>query len=157
MKPVLVLAICCLSFLPLVLARAEGGGEEARALSVITFPSEVGAVEFPHKMHFNDMELDCQSCHHEVDARKLDYPHEEYFADFWIDCKICHPEQPGPAPAQSCDNCHHDASRCEGCADETLSPKVVIHQSCWGCHEAGTGEQASRSCETCHSGDRTGW
>jgi hypothetical protein len=36
-----------------------------------------------------------------------------------------------------------------------LSPKVVIHQSCWECHEIGTGEDASRNCKTCHAGSRS--
>jgi len=114
---------------------------------VLVFPSEVGTVTFHHKAHFNDMEIGCQTCHHEVDARKLELPHPEYFADFWIDCQTCHHESDEARPAQACRTCHH---RTTDSADETLSPKVVVHESCWTCHESGTGVEASRGCPTCH-------
>lgn len=114
---------------------------------VLVFPSEVGTVTFSHKAHFNDMEIECQTCHHEVDAQKLKLPHPEYFADFWIDCQTCHHESDAPRPAQACRACHH---RPTDSADETLSPKVVVHESCWSCHESGTGVEASRGCPTCH-------
>jgi hypothetical protein len=147
LKSTIVQAVCLL----LVLPAAAG------PLEVISFSSELGEVSFPHKMHFNDMEMECATCHHETNAAKLDYPHEDYLSDFWIDCRICHRENAEPTAAQACDRCHHDASACESCADQTLSPKVVIHLSCWECHEIETGESASRQCKTCHAGPRSAW
>lgn len=120
----------------------------------LLFPSILGEVVFPHKAHFNDMEISCRSCHHETNARALDIPHEEYFADFWIDCTTCHHPSSEPREAMSCSACH----RCPvHCADETLSSKVVIHASCWGCHEIGTGAEASAGCVLCHSGPKQAW
>ncbi len=131
----------------LLVAPVYGGTIAHEDHGVLVFQSEVGTVTFPHQAHFNDMEIECQTCHHEIDARKLELPHPEYFADFWIDCRTCHHESDAPRPAQACRTCHH---RPTDCADETLSPKVVVHESCWTCHESGTGAEASRGCPTCH-------
>lgn len=152
---------CIAAFLLLVVPTAPApmqateSSRQQEPRAIISFPSAVGEVEFPHQMHFDDMEVECQTCHHEVNAANLDYPHEDYFADFWIDCRTCHRDNPEPTYAQACDHCHHDASACKTCADETLSPKVVIHLSCWQCHEIATGEAASRSCKTCHAGPKS--
>ena len=54
--------------------------------SVITSPSSLGEVNFQHEFHYEDLEIECQTCHHEVDAVKLNIPHKEYFEDFWISC-----------------------------------------------------------------------
>jgi hypothetical protein len=131
----------------LLAATVYAGAAADGSHDVLVFTSEVGTVAFPHKAHFNDMEIECRTCHHEVDARKLELPHPEYFADFWIDCQTCHHESDAPRPAQACRTCHH---RTTDCADETLSSKVVVHESCWTCHESGTGVEASRGCPTCH-------
>jgi len=120
----------------------------------LVFSSTVGEVVFPHKAHFNDMEIACESCHHETNARMLDIPHREYFADFWIDCTTCHHPSEEPQKAMSCSACHHCPVHC---TDETLSSKVVIHASCWGCHEIGTGAEASAACVSCHSGPKQAW
>lgn len=120
----------------------------------LVFSSSVGDVVFPHKVHFNDMEIACESCHHETNARMLDIPHKEYFADFWIDCTTCHHPSEQPRQPTSCSACHHNLVRC---ADETLSSKVVIHASCWECHEIGTGAEASAGCVSCHSGPKQSW
>ena len=116
---------------------------------IIKSPSSVGDVEFPHQFHFEELEFECQTCHHETNASKLKMPHEEYFDDFWIDCLICH-RSDGSAVLQphSCSECHHDSPT--DIADETLSTKVVVHKKCWECHEVGNGEGASRSCTDCH-------
>ena len=122
--------------------------------SVITSPSSAGEVSFPHQMHYEDFEVECKTCHHEINASKLTFPHEDYFDDFWIDCKICHHESGKVTlQAQPCSKCHH--SRPTDIADETLSSKVVIHKSCWECHEIGTGAEATTNCTLCHSGPRT--
>jgi hypothetical protein len=121
--------------------------------ALIESPSCVGDVGFPHQMHFDDMGVPCQDCHHEVNATKLDMPHGDYFDDFWIDCSACHTESGTPSTSQACSNCHH--SDPTGIADETLSSKVVVHKSCWTCHETGTGDEASESCGTCHQGAKT--
>jgi hypothetical protein len=119
----------------------------------IISPSSVGEVTFPHLFHFEDLEIECVECHHEINAAKLITPHDEYFNDFWIDCNICHNgNETVRMEAQACSECHH--THPYGIADETLSAKVVIHQSCWGCHEVGTGAAASESCEMCHIGER---
>lgn len=57
---------------------------------VIKSPSSMGEVIFPHQLHFEEFGLECNTCHHETNARELKFPHEDYFDDFWIDCKICH-------------------------------------------------------------------
>ena len=139
----------------MVLLAAAAASEDGPSVAPeLVFPSSVGEVVFPHKVHFNDMEIACESCHHETNARMLDIPHREYFADFWIDCTTCHHPSDQPRRAMSCSACHHCPVHC---ADETLSSKVVIHQSCWGCHEIGVGAEASSSCVTCHSGEKRSW
>ncbi|OGF65593.1 MAG: hypothetical protein A2Y62_12780 [Candidatus Fischerbacteria bacterium RBG_13_37_8] len=125
--------------------------EQTEIPAVIKSPSTWGEVEFPHQKHFEEFGLDCQTCHHETDAAKLNLPHKEYFDDFWIDCKICHHEVGTPKIAQTCSNCHHSPT---SIADETLSAKVVIHKDCWKCHEIGKGVEASEKCEFCHKGAR---
>jgi hypothetical protein len=52
-------------------------GEDPEVAPELVFPSSVGEVVFPHKAHFNDMEIACSSCHHETNARMLDIPHRE--------------------------------------------------------------------------------
>lgn len=131
----------------------DGNGDQG-VPAVIKSPSTRGEVVFPHQLHFQDFDLDCESCHHETDAAKLTFPHEEYFDDFWIDCKICHHETDAPKVAEACSNCHHYPM---DIAEETLSPKVVIHKDCWTCHEIGKGVEASKRCEFCHTGPRSGF
>jgi len=105
---------------------------------------------FPHEVHVADLEIECETCHHETNAASLGSPHASYFDDFWIDCNTCHKPQGAPAASTACSGCHNGLP--SDLADETLSSKVVIHQSCWECHEIGTGADASRSCSSCHSG-----
>lgn len=128
--------------------------DHPEATPELVFSSTIGGVVFPHKAHFNDMEIACESCHHETNARMLDIPHREYFADFWIDCTTCHHPSEQPQKSMSCSACHHCPVHC---ADETLSSKVVIHANCWGCHEIGTGAEASAGCVSCHSGPKQAW
>ena len=119
----------------------------------IISPSSVGEVTFPHLFHFEELELECVECHHEINAAKLIIPHEEYFNDFWIDCNICHNgNENARMEAQACSECHH--THPYGIADETLSAKVVIHKNCWKCHGVETGIAASESCGLCHAGER---
>ena len=42
----------------------------------------LGDVPFPHELHYDALELECESCHHETQATKLEIPHQEYFEDF---------------------------------------------------------------------------
>ena len=115
---------------------------------IITSSTSVGTVDFPHSMHAADLEIECVTCHHETNATALRMPHPEYFEDFWIDCQTCHRAGASPTSPQACSACHHSSHT--AIADETLSAKVVIHQSCFGCHEGGTGQDAARSCGFCH-------
>jgi hypothetical protein len=118
-------------------------------IPVIRSHSSIGDVAFPHQFHFEDLEFECQTCHHETNASALRMPHKDYFDDFWIDCRICHRSDGSTVSRpQSCSNCHHDSPT--DIADETLSAKVVIHKKCWECHELEKGEEASRGCSECH-------
>ena len=128
--------------------------DEPEIQDILFFESSIGEVVFPHEAHFDALEIECQTCHHEHDAANLDLPHPEYFEDFWIKCGTCHHEIETPQVAQSCATCHHCPT---DCADETLSVKVVIHKSCWQCHEGGTGLGASETCILCHSGPKAEW
>jgi hypothetical protein len=111
----------------------------------------MGELIFDHEMHTDDLELECDECHHETNAVPLDSPHEEYFHDLWIDCGACHHEAGSSDPEpQSCYDCHDVKLR--DIADERLGPKVILHKNCWTCHEVETGVEASESCELCHSG-----
>ncbi len=111
----------------------------------------MGEIIFPHDEHVEEMELECDECHHETNAAPLDYPHEEYFDDLWIDCQACHRKAGSEdLEPQSCYECHNE--KMKSIADEHLSPKVVLHRSCWECHEVETGPAASESCELCHTG-----
>lgn len=152
---VLKIALIAIPFLVLGLAvvvfgSAAQGAQQDQAAPVIKSPSSVGEVVFPHELHFDGLEIECKTCHHEINAEKLNIPHEGYFDDFWIDCRICHGTHEGKmTQAQACSNCHHDSPT--DIADETLSAKVVIHKNCWECHDVETGEQASNSCRICHN------
>jgi len=142
----------------LIAVGASGQVGEDRCLSpespdVIVSPSSVGEVVFPHQMHSEDLEIPCAECHHETDAVRLQMPHEDYLEDFWIDCTTCHHESETPACPQDCSACHHSSPHTT--ADETMSAKVVTHQSCWKCHEVATGSDASRNCGVCHQGAAT--
>jgi hypothetical protein len=133
-------------------AEAQEQGATSEIPSSITWPSSVGEVVFPHGLHAEEFEFPCQDCHHETHAATLDIPHADYFDDFWIDCKACHGNAASPTRPQSCSNCHHPSP--VTIADETLSSKVVIHESCWQCHEIGTGSEATQGCGFCHQGPR---
>ncbi len=120
----------------------------------LILPSSVGEVSFPHLFHFEDLEIECVECHHEINATKLNTPHPDYFKSSWINCKICHNgSEKIKQKVYTCSNCHH--TNPTNIADETLSTKVVVHKNCWNCHEVGTGVDASESCEMCHSGEKT--
>ena len=119
----------------------------------LEFPSTVGEVYFPHQFHFEDLEMECVECHHQINAKILDTPHLSYFESSWIKCEKCHNES-GEVVQQiyTCSECHHPSPK--NIADETLSSKVVIHRNCWECHEVGSGMEASESCGECHSGEK---
>lgn len=112
----------------------------------VVFESNVGDVHFPHMLH---MKFGCTSCHHQVSAGELDTPHPDYLESSWINCGDCHDQDSETvANSYSCSGCHH--SEPENIADETLSAKVVVHESCWKCHGSGTGVEASKGCIKCH-------
>jgi hypothetical protein len=116
--------------------------------STVSFSTVAGDVEFEHKMHFSDFEIDCIECHHEANASALDTPHAEYLETSSIDCSGCHREGGEAIKPHACSRCHPDTPA--DIADESLSSKVVIHEVCWGCHEVGRGRDASESCANCH-------
>ena len=116
---------------------------------VVTFNSSVGHVLFPHKLHVEDLELECVKCHHQISAVKLETPHPDYLESSWINCQLCHdPNQQTDKTYYKCSECHHETP--DNIEDETLSSKVVTHKSCWACHESGTGVEASKGCRGCH-------
>lgn len=116
----------------------------------------MGELIFDHEEHAEEMELECDECHHETNAAPLNIPHEEYFHDLWIDCEACHREAGSPdLEPQSCYGCHDTTLR--DIADERLSTKVILHQNCWTCHEVETAVEASESCEICHTGMQDGF
>ena len=132
----------------LILSAACAANADPAQDAAATDPSRIPPAVFPHDLHADDMEIECNVCHHETDATPLSLPHPEFFADFWIDCAICHHETGAALASQHCGTCHH--ARRGDVSDETLSAKVVIHENCWTCHEVGTGAQASESCAFCH-------
>ena len=112
----------------------------------VNFESSVGNVLFPHAVH---LKFGCVACHHQIHAEALDTPHPDYLSSSKIHCETCHDSDTETlGQYYKCSNCHH--SEPENIADETLSAKVVVHQSCWKCHKSGTGVEASRGCEDCH-------
>jgi c(7)-type cytochrome triheme protein len=112
----------------------------------VVFESSVGDVRFPHNLH---LKFGCTMCHHQIHAAELETPHPEYMESSWITCGDCHAKESAlTGNYYRCSDCHH--SEPENIADETLSSKVVVHQSCWKCHESGTGRQASSGCDDCH-------
>lgn len=112
--------------------------------------ASIGPARFPHEKHFEELEIECVTCHHETNAKPLVFPHPRLLDDFWVDCSTCHRAKgEPPLEAQACSACHHSENGASG--DETLSAKVVIHKSCWSCHEVGTGAAASVSCKGCHT------
>jgi hypothetical protein len=115
----------------------------------ITFKASVGDVEFSHKKHVSDLDMECAECHHQIHAKALEAPHPDYMASSWSNCQTCH------STGSATDNEYYKCSQChlsdlENIADETLSAKVVTHKTCWKCHESGTGPEASQGCVTCH-------
>ena len=141
-----LLAVTLASAAPAAVAAVDP--DESSLPREVVFPSDRGEVVFPHLMHLYDMEIPCEDCHHETAAGALDLPHPEYFNDFWIECESCHTVDSTTSGPQPCGSCHHSAPT--DIADETLSAKVVVHQSCWECHPAGSGAEASATCDMCH-------
>ena len=135
-----------LSFARFVIAFAITAVTPVPAAEDVIVP---GKARFPHDLHALEMEIECESCHHETNAAKLSIPHPEYFSDVGSRCKTCHDPGTQRASAQACSNCHHASP--SSAADESLSAKVVVHRSCWSCHEVETGQSASQSCATCHA------
>lgn len=112
----------------------------------VEFESSVGNVLFPHNVH---LKFGCASCHHQIHAGALETPHPDYMESTWVKCRTCHSAEPAlPGPYYRCSACHQ--SEPNDISDETLSSKVVVHQSCWKCHKSGTGVEASRGCGDCH-------
>ncbi len=103
---------------------------------------------FDHDFHVDDLDLECNECHHEAAASPFDTPHEEYFEDLWITCETCHSEEGVDLGPRACVDCHPRSP--SGIADQTVSLKVATHRSCWSCHDSGTGVEASESCASCH-------
>jgi len=133
-------------------AVAGAADPEAPVPAEIVSPTSVGEVAFPHRKHFEELQLACAACHHETRAAVLDMPHPQYFADFWIDCKVCHREASAPQAPQACATCHR--SSLSNIADQTSSAKVAIHRSCWTCHPSDSGEKATANCTFCHNRER---
>ncbi len=117
----------------------------ATTLSDVVFPPP-GV--FDHDLHVDDLELECNECHHEAAALPFETPHKEYFEDLWITCETCHTEENLDLGPRACSDCHVRSP--SGIADQTVSLKVATHRNCWSCHDSGTGLDASESCASCH-------
>ena len=118
----------------------------------ITMESSVGRVVLPHDIHVKDKKLKCVVCHHQIHAAELDTPHPDYLDSSGSNCQTCHGTNSETRKKYyKCSKCHH--SDPDDISDETLSSKVVIHESCWNCHEQGTGAEASKGCSDCHIKD----
>lgn len=127
---------------------------EAETLQEILIESSVGDVIFPHDYHITDVDMECVECHHQIHAVELETPHPGYLTSSWINCQACHnPESATDTKYYTCSECHHPNPN--NIADETLSSKVVVHQSCWECHATKTGVEASQGCVECHV--KRGW
>lgn len=137
-----------LSFAPAIPSHAqeaESGGTPVPP-DEIRYESSVGTVLFPHDRH---VRMRCTRCHHQIHADVLDTPHEGYLDASRINCGTCHDGNAERTRSDyRCSACHHAEPR--SIADETLSSKVVLHQSCWKCHKTGTGAKASAGCGECH-------
>lgn len=140
------------ALLPALAAVGSEVTDETGPPEVIRWPASVGAVEFPHALHCDDVGVECIECHHETNASRLDIPHEDYFNDSWVDCQRCHRGTQASTQSQACSACH--PGNPANIADESMSSKVVIHKSCWQCHEVGVGVEASGACGFCHDATR---
>ena len=89
-KTRVIIPVLLLGAAGILLSSAAQITQDDQVPPIIKTPSSVGEVAFPHEFHFDDLEIECQTCHHEVTAGALTMPHKEYFDDFWIDCRICH-------------------------------------------------------------------
>ena len=127
---------------------------ESTAPDIIHFPSPVGEVAFPHRMHSEDLGMDCADCHHPIKAAPIESPHPQYFEKSDVKCQSCHHASDSTSPQQKCAACH---DRDAVIPNHELSSKVAIHQTCSGCHEIGTGKDAAASCVVCHSGPKSPW
>ena len=103
---------------------------------------------FPHDEHVTLRHLECKECHHETNAHRLDTPHPEYLSGNGIECSVCHHGTDQPREPEACGDCHPVTP--PSVADETLSAKVVIHETCWRCHPIGDQPNAQGVCLTCH-------
>ena len=140
------IVLVLLSVSILCLAQESASPPRPKLPDVVLFESAIGDVHFPHKMH---QKMSCKRCHHQIHARELATPHDEYFAASWIKCQSCHEDDSEFGDTYfKCSGCHH--AEPESIVDETISSKVVIHQSCWKCHKSGTGVTASEGCSYCH-------
>ena len=135
----------------------ESASEATEAADELTAPAlgprhspVMGDLIFDHVAHVEEMDFECDECHHETNAVPLSSPHEEYFYDLWVDCAACHHDSKSEdRKPRSCYECHDTKIR--DIADERLSPKVILHKNCWKCHDVENGLEASKSCELCHS------
>ena len=131
----------------------------------VRWPSHVGEVVFPHRLHVEDLGLECNSCHHPTRAPKLVTPHPRILAGETQGCALCHREDVKPGKARSAEGKQDGrAYRCEAChgprttrAGDFPGLRVALHATCGTCHEIGTGAEASASCATCHSGPPKPW
>jgi len=137
---------------------AVAGGEEPGAAGppdMVTIPSHVGEVTFPHAMHADDLGIDCADCHHPVTAPALHTPHPETFQGCAVRCDTCHGRTASEPADHRCATCH--PARVDAAHDAIPSTKVALHKTCFGCHEVGTGPDASASCVNCHAGPKEPW
>ncbi len=152
MKIIYVLFIPVLLLLVLTVGYGQKGSGALKIPDKIKTPSHVGEVNFPHRAHFDDFNVECQNCHHRIRASSLKIPHRFSTRDNWKDCTYCHNPDRKRHNLYSCRNCHNKLEK--NYMKQVLSYKVVIHKSCVECHEMGKGVEASKSCKFCHSGKK---
>jgi hypothetical protein len=133
-------------------ALVSGCSSEASASRTPREASLIKTAAFPHDEHVTRFGLKCKQCHHETDAKALVTPHAAYLTGNGVTCTACHHRAGEPRAAQGCSNCHRATISDAADETETLSAKVVIHQTCWRCHALVKGAAASRTCDGCHVG-----
>lgn len=128
---------------------------------------------FSHSLHVTDMEMDCATCHVEIESSTssddrnfptMDECSACHDVESEDNCGMCHrnPEEPEASPhpdrdilfnhevhledGLSCEKCHDDIAKAEESSDAYMPDKPL----CMSCHD---GKTASEDCAICH-GDR---
>lgn len=154
------------------------GPVECRDCHAQRFSGPHGRVEWDHRLHSRQMDVECESCHHpvKVDGREevrlvsCRECHEdavstgidmstpaipEHKFSSHKNCGVCHTEENPASTAPDCQACHQKMKPPEG----TPPPiEQAIHQKCFDCHNEKIDGSTPRtsgasSCSDCHRKD----